>query len=116
MDAPVKAYESTAAESAQPPIPPENQDASDGSAGLDFPALAGLLSLLGDSDAHESDDHPASRGDDAAQLLRTLRPYLQNARLLPVDRAAMLLETARSVRGILHSIRPLLGDLSGGKK
>jgi len=32
-----------------------------------------------------------------------------------VDRVIQLLETARGIRGILHTFGPLLGDLRGGK-
>ena len=97
-----------------------------GVGGLDLGALTGLLSLLGGSGGESGGDHagehrepektpgkslPQTSGqhdDSAVRLLRALGPYLQDTRVLSVDRVVQLLETARGIRGILHTFGPLL--------
>ena len=76
MDAPLNTYESTAAESAQQAISQESHtvpEPSDSTAGVDFSALAGILSLLGsgsDDAPHDTDESRTASGDDAVRLLR----------------------------------------------
>lgn len=97
--------------------------APNGSGSIDLPELAGLLSLLGGPDSSQTDKSPCgdrhssggSHDDSAVRLLRALSPYLQNTRVLSVDRVVQLLETARGIRGLLHTFAPLLGDFKGGK-
>lgn len=110
--------------------PTNDTAAVNGSGIIDLPELAGLLSLLGGSESSgtscrgeepgkASCDNRHSGGgshdDTAVRLLRALSPYLQDTRVLSVDRVIQLLETARGIRGILHTFGPLLGDLRGGK-
>lgn len=117
------------------PCPDDTSQKSDaapvsGSGSIDLPELAGLLSLLGGPDSSGTscrDEEPVksssadrhgsgvSHDDSAVRLLRALSPYLQDTRVLSVDRVIQLLETARGIRGILRTFGPLLGDLKGGK-
>jgi len=110
---------------------PKSDSADDPGVGgaLNLTDLTGLLSLLGSPEASapssgdgDTDKPPSgdrhtgvSHDDSAVRLLRALAPYLQDTRVLSVDRVIRLLETARGIRGILHTFGPLLGDLKGGK-
>ena len=125
MDEPIQAYERTG-QATDPAFLPASETTpdTDNPPVPDLAALAGLFSLLGSSESASSgeprrdsaQDSPRhSDADSAAELLRTLRPYLHDTRVLSVERILRLLETARGIRGLLHNFGPLFGDFLGGK-
>ncbi|MBR0143382.1 MAG: hypothetical protein IJM21_04305 [Clostridia bacterium] len=75
--------------------PPEKEaekgekDAPEGTGGIDPKILFGLMELLGE----------ASREDDGARLLSSLRPFMSEERAGRVDEAIRVMKLCRAARG-----------------